>query len=66
MEEKLRLLEMEVHALKSAVNKLEDTVKKMDQALDMLFQIVAATKAIYDQVQFNKPAEIPIKPEIVK
>ena len=50
MEEKVKLLEMQIQVLQGTVN-------KMDQALGLLFQVLAAEKAIFDQLQINKPAE---------
>lgn len=49
MEEKIKLLEMQIQVLQGTVN-------KMDQALGLLFQVLAAEKAIFDQLQINKPA----------
>lgn len=56
MEERIKLIEAQVVLL-------QNTVNKMDQALGLLFQVMAAKKAIYDQLQMNKPSDV-IKPEV--
>lgn len=56
MEEKIKLLEMQIQVLQGTVN-------KMDQALGLVFSVLVAHKAIYDQLQFNKPEASLVKPE---
>lgn len=55
MEDRIKLLEAQIIVL-------NQTVQKMDQALGLVFNILAAEKAIFDQLQVNKPAEV-LKPE---
>ena len=50
MDEKLKLLEMQIQVL-------QNTVNAMDRGLGLVFQVLAAQKAIYDQLQINKPEE---------
>ena len=58
MEERIKLLEMQINVLQSTVN-------KMDQALGVMFQWALINKTFMDQLQVAKPTEV-IKPEEAK
>jgi hypothetical protein len=57
MEERIKLLEGKIEVLLNSLTRLEDTVKKIDQALGVVFQHMMVEKTFFDALQVNKPPE---------